>query len=639
VLLQAGPLRLVFREGVFRYIRMGKLEILRALYVAVRDENWHTIPGVLSNLDLRSGSDSFRLTYDCTHRHRDIDFRWSADVSGTADGRIAWKMEGQAFSSFLKNRIGICVLHPIAECAGQPCLIAHADGSKEWSQFPRMIAPHQPFLDVMEMSYQVAPGLDAQIAFSGEGFETEDQRNWTDASFKTYSTPLAAPFPVRIEKGTTVNQSVILSLRGVLSQCTAVPHAEGEVTVTLRPEMRTRLPHIGLKDAGMAHPLSELSIRRLESLQLHHLSVGLKAGEECTEEGFWKAASLAARLHLPLEVALASDLDSAQLKRILSEIGERHVPVFQWLADVQMQLHPQPSERSELEAIAPVALGAGDNFAELNRNRPNPPVAGGVWFSLNPQVHATDDTTLIENLAAQSDVLQSIAEWMGEIPITVSPISLKPRWALAPGLDVSPSSQDRLPPDVDLRQRSLLGAGWTLGSIKHLAEGGAASLTCYETCGWKGVMETSDGSPAPSLFPSVPDTVFPLYHVFSALAPFKDGQAVCSESSQPLQADAIAVVHADRLRVMVANFTGAPVGIALALAGLATHVELRKIDEDNVERVLLHPELLFLEEGRVLLHRDGAVRLQLKPFGMAIVDATLSSPLPAIESRSIGRRQ
>lgn len=41
-------------------------------------------------------------------------------------------------------------------------------------------------------------------------FETEDQRNWTDASFKTYGTPLDRPFPVAVSPGEEVHQRVRL---------------------------------------------------------------------------------------------------------------------------------------------------------------------------------------------------------------------------------------------------------------------------------------------------------------------------------------------------------------------------------------------------------------------------------------------
>ena len=32
----------------------------------------------------------------------------------------------------------------------------------------------------------------------GDSWETEDHRNWTDASFKTYSRPLALPYPYKV---------------------------------------------------------------------------------------------------------------------------------------------------------------------------------------------------------------------------------------------------------------------------------------------------------------------------------------------------------------------------------------------------------------------------------------------------------
>ena len=39
-------------------------------------------------------------------------------------------------------------------------------------------------------------------------FEMEDQRNWTDASYKTYGTPLALPFPAEINVGHKINKAV-----------------------------------------------------------------------------------------------------------------------------------------------------------------------------------------------------------------------------------------------------------------------------------------------------------------------------------------------------------------------------------------------------------------------------------------------
>src|SRR4051794_871857 len=41
--LRAGPLSLRYEEGGLRYIRLGDREVLRRVYVAVRDRNWGTI--------------------------------------------------------------------------------------------------------------------------------------------------------------------------------------------------------------------------------------------------------------------------------------------------------------------------------------------------------------------------------------------------------------------------------------------------------------------------------------------------------------------------------------------------------------------------------------------------------------------
>lgn len=88
--------------------------------------------------------------------------------------------------------------------------ILSSGGVSTPSSFPRDISPHQPFLGVESMRWE-RDGGEFSLNFRGDVFETEDQRNWTDASFKTYSTPLARPFPVDVRKGERVHQSVVLT--------------------------------------------------------------------------------------------------------------------------------------------------------------------------------------------------------------------------------------------------------------------------------------------------------------------------------------------------------------------------------------------------------------------------------------------
>ncbi len=84
--------------------------------------------------------------------------------------------------------------------------------------FPRLVSPQQPFLGLRTIAHEVAPGVEAEVRMEGETFEMEDQRNWSDDSFKTYGTPLALPLPVEVQEGTRIRQSITLCLFGEASE-------------------------------------------------------------------------------------------------------------------------------------------------------------------------------------------------------------------------------------------------------------------------------------------------------------------------------------------------------------------------------------------------------------------------------------
>ncbi|HXF64551.1 MAG TPA: hypothetical protein VNK95_23170, partial [Caldilineaceae bacterium] len=212
--LRAGPLHLVYEAGDLRYIRLGEREIVRRIYVAVRDQNWGT---ALRDVQMDIADDHFDIRYTVENRMNEIDFIWQGVITGERDGTIRFRMDGQARSTFLRNRLGFCVLHPLV-CAGRPARIEHVDGTVEQSVFPVQIAPQlvidgqikpvAPFAEMAALAYEVEPGLWAELRFEGDIFEMEDQRNWTDASFKTYSTPLGLPFPVTVQPGDAVRQAI-----------------------------------------------------------------------------------------------------------------------------------------------------------------------------------------------------------------------------------------------------------------------------------------------------------------------------------------------------------------------------------------------------------------------------------------------
>ncbi len=213
--LRAGPLTMVFEAGDLRYISHGSRELVRRIYGAVRDHDWKTIRPVFSALAVDAAADSFHIRYQAEHRDGDIDFVWHARITGQADGVVIFAFSGEARSTFLKNRIGLCTLHPMRECAGLAARARHAGKAESEVTFPELVSVEQPvtgFDDLRGLSYDAGPGARVELEFEGDIFETEDQRNWIDASYKTYSSPIAAPRPASVAAGTRIEQQVTVRL-------------------------------------------------------------------------------------------------------------------------------------------------------------------------------------------------------------------------------------------------------------------------------------------------------------------------------------------------------------------------------------------------------------------------------------------
>ena len=288
--------------GFLRRIWSSGVEVIRAIYGTVRDKNWDTIEPRLQIERLEQSNDSFCLHFTADHEDEPISFSWK----GTIEGRgsvLEFTFDGRAKKSFLRNRIGLCVLHPIIECAGKPCRVRHSDGAWKEQSFPRFISPHQPFKDIRALSWSPSDRIHANIELEGEVFEMEDQRNWTDASFKTYSTPLELPFPVEVSAGEQIRQRFVLSLvteHGAIS-APEEPTAKVIVSAASTPK---RLPKIGLSAAASAFPHTSFDRERLARLRLSHLRVDLRFSDPNWKALLRRSEGDAAAINSRLQCAL-----------------------------------------------------------------------------------------------------------------------------------------------------------------------------------------------------------------------------------------------------------------------------------------------------------------------------------------------
>ena len=630
--LHAGPLQLVFEDGDLRYIKYGGKEILRRIYVAIRDRNWGTILPVYSNLQMDVREDSFSISFDVENKRDEIDFAWKGLITGNPDGTIAYTLDGEARSTFMKNRIGFCILHP-ADLAGSPAEVKRVDGSATQGEFPVLIVPKQPvlpFAEMRAMSHQVEPGLWADVSFEGDIFEMEDQRNWTDASYKTFCTPLRIPYPAEIQAGTPVRQSIRLSLRetpqaGSMEQEGGSTAAPAGLSIRLLPaKAPLPLPPIGLGVAAHGQPLTERETRRLNALHLDHLRVDLTLGQPDAVEALRRAAAEVRSLGARLDVALLVPDDADEMmKDFAARVKEINPPLRTWLVYPVKEKFLGGSSNREvvelarkyLDGLVPGAkFAAGSNTDLIFMMRSLPPFEriDAATFAIIPQVHAFDNTSIVETLVAQGQAVATARHTAG-LPVMVSPVTFKMRhnpYATGPAPELKPGE---LPPQVDIRQMSLFGAGWTLGSIASLAQSGAASLTYFETTGWRGVMETEAGAPLPEVFRSYPGGVYPLFFVFAAVGEFTGGEVVPVLSSDQMAANALLLRKNGRQRLLVANHT--PTVQRVNLPAEFKPVSIHHLDETNVEEAICNPEKFLAAAGE-----PGSTPVELLPYGLAWID-------------------
>jgi hypothetical protein len=297
--IQAGPISAFYNNGFLRYLQAGGTEIVRMLYFAVRDSNWNTIPAVIKDEVIELKADSFSIQYTCHFNSPPIAYTGEVKITGAPDGTIHFSFKGKSQSTFLKNRIGFCVLHPIEGIAGTACTIQHPDGTRSVANFPEWVSPHQPFKNIQAMEWSVGKGAFARLHFTGDVFETEDQRNWTDASYKTYCTPLHLPFPVEVSAGAEMEQTITLNIKGDISP---TDKSREQVISIVPGSKRQAFAPVGL---GMgAEGMRGLNSSPLAGAGFSHLRADVFLSKSDWQQHLEAAFFQGSQLMLPLELVV-----------------------------------------------------------------------------------------------------------------------------------------------------------------------------------------------------------------------------------------------------------------------------------------------------------------------------------------------
>ena len=550
--LVAGPLTLEYSEGSLWNISNGSEEIIRRIYLVFQDINWTSRPFVIKDEIWQIADRSFSAKIKAQGSHDAKDLSVELEITGSESGEITYRFSASTAVSFMRNRLGLCLLHPIAGLAGRECELTKADGAVEISRFPDAISPNQPFLNLSGISHKLQSGQVVSFNFKGEIFESEDHRNWSDASYKTYCTPISLPFPAEVTPGETLSQKITISISG--EHTTAISRNESAVITVGAEEIE--LPEIGL---GLSEDPAHLIVSEyagFEDLAIKHLRLALN-GNSQIRSAVEKALLVTQQLKIDLDLAIKAE-SPEQLKAILQSIIEikdqiRSFYIFSASEKTTPIGFIQVAE--ELLGDKSKIIGGTDlYFTELNRNQGSVDFVDQVNFSINPQVHSFDDRTLIQNTASQKAIATNAHRIAKGKKVSIGPITLRPRYnpnATQPNKDLSNTA---LPSSVDARQRTWLAEGWTAMSIRSIAESESIStLTYFETLGWRGIRELSTGSEDALNFASKAGEEFPVWRLFKNLKGFTHARPTAS--SLPELVDCLIVTSAEKTEAILVNFS------------------------------------------------------------------------------------
>lgn len=331
--LHAGPWSLEFERwsGWVRAIRYQGFEVVRAVYAVCRGPEWQTLHQFVRTTHVSQEDGHAEARWEA--EVDEIGFNWSASIS-VLPTSIEIRVRGKSTQAFESRRVGMCALLP-QELAGTDLELGHPSGETEPLTLPELVSPTLPSINIASFDLK-ALHSPVKLEFSGDAFHMEDQRNWTDASYKVYSGAATRLAPYEYPASTEIEQALTI---------------KAPVTDILRPEVPP-------------------------------LNLGAAIGTfEMPEVG-----TVSADLEDYVDFVLPPGSSNPW-----SEALQGHVAEFGILAD-------------------------------LNANRPTTGTFTAIAFGAQPQTHAFDNRTIMENVHALPPALATAREISKGQPVYLGPL-------------------------------------------------------------------------------------------------------------------------------------------------------------------------------------------------------------------------
>ncbi|MEQ8480128.1 MAG: hypothetical protein RIC18_05685 [Hoeflea sp.] len=568
--LHAGDVSVVIDAGALRRLAFGPVELVRQIDFPVRDRNWATLTPNVTGETLDEHPDGFRYRRCFEVDDGVLSCTVTYEVNG--NGTVTATGEATAARDFTTNRTGFTLLHPIAGIAGKQVEVITSNGRVQTSIMPETISPAQPIKEIAGLSFSI-DGVSLDIAFSGDVFEMEDQRNWTDASFKTYSRPLVEPFAYNIKAGTTIRQQIRLRISGQpvpgasaapKSVRTGAPLGEAlpEILLAADPDW---LPDHPETDLLAASGLTALLLRTTPKAAAADLLRAAKLVQSTSGSLDLEVVlddALPARSQMDLVAAACREAQC--MPRHVTALPAAYLKSYQPSGQWPDGLSPQDAFVAASAVFPKARCGSGmlTNFTEFNRCRPDGIASGYITHGNSAIVHAADDTSVAQTIETLPDIFSSarkIGAGRGyRLGLTAIGMRSNPY-----GQEVSENpEQTRLTMATwDPRARALFGAAWAVSALAKTEDFGIQAIALAAPVGPFGILATETPVPRPWFDDHPEATVYPIFHALRFVA---GGGQRLKVNGVPPDLAALAFSGSTGTRMVIANLSGQPREIRLA---------------------------------------------------------------------------
>ena len=456
-------------RAAIRNVTYQGAQMIDLLYTAIRPWDWSTLdPDEHSEVVEISGENCLVIITDL----------FAGSMQGKTvltlqpNGKFSIDYQLTGLGKFEIQRWGVCFCLHTGDWMGST-----VSASGNTYSLLKEISPQRVIDGVTQGLFPASNGMhfiapdkrELKVVSTGKVLEAEDQRNWTDNTYKIYSGSLAEPRPFVLEKGFTWEQRVEF-------QVTAPAGAIPDGSKIIAKEIAS-LPRIGLQfNTDSLLPSDDLE-KALYILDIDHIRVN---EESLTSQKI----AIISKSGLALETALLSSNTGAELAREVDHLSARVPAGSRLLIHRQGRQIVQASDLPKNETLNSYIPGSDAYLVDLHREKFE--FGNAVSYSMVPTVHSSDPETIFKTLYTQKESIEFAQKFVAP-QVSISPITFSTRGNPETG-HLRENRANFAQPEMAAQIKNLSAAAWTLGSVFALASAGAYSGTWHELFGEHGVI-------------------------------------------------------------------------------------------------------------------------------------------------------